>query len=311
MPTDLSPDSRTARRRPLHQRQQGAVAFFFVTPFFVLFTVAMLVPIGYALYLSFFTEQRSGLGFGGNETVFTGLGNYAHVLSDPSFLAGFKNLLLYCVMYIPVMVGLAVVFALLLDSAVARARRLFQLLLFLPHAVPGVIAALIWAYLYTPSISPIVSVLSSGGIEINFFSTTMILPSIVNIGVWEWTGYNVIILFTALQAIDKQFVEAATIDGASGLRIARSIKLPMIRPAFGLIMLFTVIGTLQLFNEPTILRTSTTAVSSTFVPNMWAYDAAFNRHDLGSAAAASIVIALLAGGLSWLVTRLNSRKATS
>ncbi len=154
----------------------------------------------YSLVLSFHSQQKSGLGFGEAKTVFVGLENYVQVFQSETFMEGIARLGLYCLIYIPCMVGGAVVFALLLDASVAKARKLFQLLVFLPHAVPGVIAALIWAYLYTPGISA-----GSGPPRWRhpdqFPGCHMVLPSIVNIGVWEWTGYNVIILFTALQAV--------------------------------------------------------------------------------------------------------------
>ncbi|WP_051389333.1 carbohydrate ABC transporter permease [Arthrobacter sp. 35W] len=296
--------------RPVRRRQPGAggrAAAIFLAPFFTLFVATMLAPIAYAVYLSFFAEKSSGLGFGGTQTIFVGLGNYASVLASETFTGGLVRLGMYCLMYIPVMVGMALALALLLDVAANGARKLFQLLLFLPHAVPGVIAALIWIYLYTPSISPIVQAAASGGIEINFFDAHLVLPAIVNVSVWEWTGYNVIILFTALQAVPREVIEAAVMDGASGLRTAFSVKLPLIYPALGVIMLFTIIGTLQLFTEPTMMHNATASVTSTFVPNMWAYDAAFNRHNLNEAAASSIIIALLAATLSFVVTKMTSR----
>lgn len=304
IPLDGARRTRTARRIP---GTGGWTASIFLTPFFGLFFVAMVAPVIYAIALSFFAQKRSGLGFGGAETVFVGLGNYVDVLGSATFVGGFVRLFLYCLMYIPLMLGAALGFALLLDALVTRAKRAFQLLLFLPHAVPGVIAALVWAYLYTPGVSPIVSTLAAGGIQIDFLSVHMVLPAIVNIGVWEWTGYNVIVLFTALQAVPRDILEAARVDGASELRSAFSIKAPLIMPAFGVILLFTVIGTLQMFTEPQILSKATTAITSTWVPNMWAYDAAFNRNNLPQAAAASIILALLAGILSWLVTRIASK----
>jgi multiple sugar transport system permease protein len=239
--------------------------------------------------------------------MFVGLENYVQVFQSETFVEGIARLGLYCLIYIPCMVGGAVVFALLLDASVAKARKLFQLLVFLPHAVPGVIAALIWAYLYTPGISPLVQAIQGGGIQINFLDAHMVLPSIVNIGVWEWTGYNVIILFTALQAVPREILEAARVDGAGEIRAAVSIKFPLILPALSVIMLFTIIGTLQLFTEPSIISKATASVTSTWVPNLWAYDAAFIRHNLNQAAAASIIIAGLAAILSLAVTRLSSR----
>ncbi len=294
----------TSRRK----RKQGGLAASFIAPFMVLFLAAFIAPLIYAVVLSVYAEKRSGLGFGGSERVFVGFGNFASVFTDPTFLASFRTLAGYFIFYVPIMTVAALCFALLLDAATALFKKAFQLLLFLPHAVPGVIAAIIWGYLYTPSVSPIVSALESGGISINFLSAEWVLPSIINIAVWEWTGYNVIILFTALQAVSGEVIEAARIDGASGWKIAWSIKTPIIRPAFSLILLFTIIGSLQLFSEPLVLRQATTSVNSTFVPNMWAYNAAFNRHDLGEAAAASIFIALLAAVLSFVVTRLSNRK---
>ena len=306
----MAPEAPTSVRRTTRSTVTGTggrTASLFLVPFFTVFAVAIIAPVVYSIVLSFYTQQKSGLGFGEAKTVFVGLENYAQVFASESFVGGILRLGLYCLIYIPLMVGGAIVFALLLDATVAKARKLFQLLVFLPHAVPGVIAALIWAYLYTPGISPLVQALESGGIQINFLDANMVLPAIVNIGVWEWTGYNVIIIFTALQAVPREILEAARVDGAGDIRIALGIKMPMILPALSVIMLFTIIGTLQLFTEPTILAKATPSITSSWVPNMWAYDAAFIRHDLNQAAAASIIIAGLAALLSLLVTRLSSR----
>ncbi len=284
-------------------------AALLLTPFFLLFTAVLVVPIGYAVWLSLFTEKQSGLGFGGSETVFTGLGNYATALGDRAFREGFGVLLGYCLLYLPLLLGGALGLALLLDSALARARRLFQLALFLPHAVPGIIAALIWVYLYTPQLSPVVRAMEAGGIGFDFFSPEGALPSVVNIALWEWLGYNLIIFYAALQAIDRSVLEAATVDGAGAWRTAFAVKIPLLRGSLAMVGLFTVIGSLQLFTEPLILSRGTgSAVTSTWTPNMYAYSAAFDRNDYGLAAAASILLALTAALLSFAVTRLTGRR---
>ncbi|MEU6482883.1 sugar ABC transporter permease [Streptomyces sp. NPDC046887] len=280
-----------------------------LAPFFVLFAVVMVLPIGYALWLSLFTEKQSGLGFGGTETVFSGLGNYTAALGDAAFREGFLVLFGYCLVYIPLLLAGGLGLALLLDSALARARRFFQLALFLPHAVPGIIAALIWVYLYTPQLSPVVKAMEAGGIGFDFFSPSGALPSVVNIALWEWLGYNMVIFYAALQAIDRSVLEAATVDGAGAWRTAFSIKLPLIRASVVMVALFTVIGSLQLFTEPLILNKGTgSAVTSTWTPNMYAYTAAFDRNDYGLAAAASVLLALTAALLSFAVTRLAGNR---
>ncbi|MFE7329182.1 carbohydrate ABC transporter permease [Streptomyces sp. NPDC057565] len=293
----------------MNRARTTRAAAILLGPFFVLFTLAMVVPIGYAVWLSLFTEKQSGLGFGGTETVFSGLDNYAAALGDRAFREGFAVLLGYCLFYIPLLLIGALALALLLDSTLARARRFFQLALFLPHAVPGIIAALIWVYLYTPQLSPVISAMESGGIGFDFFSPEGALPSVVNIALWEWLGYNMVIFYAALQAIDRSVLEAATVDGAGAWRIALSIKVPLIRASVVMVALFTVIGSLQLFTEPLILNKGTgSAVSSTWTPNMYAYTAAFERNDYGLAAAASILLALTAALLSFVVTRFTGRK---
>lgn len=299
------------RRKRTATGNSGKTAAIFLTPFFAVFAVAMVAPVFYSIWLSFFSERKSGLGFGDPITTFVGLENYIQVMQSESFVSGLLRLAMYCAMYIPAMVGGAIIFALLLDASVAKAKKMFQLLVFLPHAVPGVIAALIWAYLYTPGISPLVQALASGGIQINFLDAHMVLPSVVNIAVWEWTGYNVIILFTALQAVPREILEAARVDGANEVRLSLAIKFPLVLPALSVIMLFTMIGTLQLFTEPMILAKATSSITTTWVPNMWAYDAAFNKHNLNQAAAASIIIALLAALMSFVVTRFSNKAGKS
>ncbi|MFJ2648768.1 carbohydrate ABC transporter permease [Streptomyces sp. NPDC087420] len=294
--------------RPGASTRTGVAATVLLTPFFVLFTVAMVIPVGYALWLSLFTEKASGLGFDGPRTVFHGLGNYTEALGDQAFRDGFWVLLGYCAFYIPLMVGGALVLSLLLDTALARARRFFQLALFLPHAIPGLIAALIWIYLYTPGLSPVINAMDAGGFGFDFLSTDGVLPSVVNIALWEWLGYNVVIFYASLQAIDRSLLEAATVDGAGQWRLAFSIKFPLIRSSLALVLLFTIIGSLQLFTEPLILSRSGASVPSTWTPNMYAYSAAFQRNDYGLAAAASVLIALVAAALSFGVTRFSNRK---
>ncbi|MFC9392771.1 carbohydrate ABC transporter permease [Streptomyces sp. NPDC057027] len=303
MTSRTTDSSRAAGRR---RGRYGAPAAL-IAPFLALFIAAMLVPVGYAVYLSLFTEQRSGLGFGDAESVFTGLGNYARALGDPAYLDGFLTIAQYCLLYIPVMIGLSLAVALLLDSVYARAKRFFQLALFLPHAVPGIIAALVWTYLYTPGISPVIDAIGSSGAQIDFLGHP--LPAVVNIAVWEWTGYNMIIFFAALQAIPREVLEAALVDGAGALRTAFSIKIPLIKASVTMVALFTVIGALQLFTEPMILRGAAPGITTTWTPNMYAFTAAFEHNDYGLAAASSVLLALAAALLSFIVTRIGRTRS--
>jgi multiple sugar transport system permease protein len=290
-------------------RAQRRTAALLLAPFLVLFSAVTLAPLLYAGWMSLFTTRTSGLGFGGAHEVFTGLDNFANALADPAFRRGFLTIALYVAVYLPVMIGGALALALLLDSALVRARAFFQLALFLPHAVPGLIAALIWVYLYTPGLSPVIALLDSGGLHLDFLSADNAVLSTANIAVWEWTGYNTVIFYAALKAVPGEVLDAARIDGAGGIRTALSIKLPMIRPSVALAVLFTVIGSIQLFTEPKVIYSASSAIGSSWTPNMYVQTAAFTRNDFGLAAAASLLIALFAALLSFLVTRLSRHRS--
>jgi multiple sugar transport system permease protein len=279
----------------------------FLVPFFGLFALVLLAPIGYALWMSLFRERSSGLGFGGTERTFSGLGNYTSVLADADFTRSFLHVAAYCAVYIPVMIGAALALALLIDSTAARAKRFVQLAVFMPHAVPGMIAAIVWIYLYTPGLSPVIDAIDAAGGSWDFFSNSHALPSMVNIAAWQWTGYNMIIFFAALQAVPREILEAARVDGSGELRTALRIKLPMIRSAVTLTLLFTCVGVVQVFNEPKLLSARAPGLGSVWSPMMYIYQVTFQRHDYGLAAAASLLLAVFAGLLSYVVTWIGNR----
>ncbi|HUQ59291.1 sugar ABC transporter permease [Lentzea sp.] len=280
-----------------------------MAPFFVLLVAVFLVPTGTAVWLSFFAADQPGLGFGQESTVFVGLRSYAAVLSDPTFLNGLGTVVLYCLLYIPLMVVAALTLALLLDSGVAKLRSWAQMSLYLPHAVPGIIAALIWLYLYTPGLSPIVDLFARADVQINFLGIHTVLPSIVNIALWSNLGYNMVIFYAALQAVPREVLEASVVDGAGPVKQAVRIKTPLVRGAIVTVGIFTLIWALQLFTEPVLLSQSTPMISARFSPSMYIYDAAFTRNNYGLAAAASVILLAFTVALSFAVTRWTNRKA--
>jgi multiple sugar transport system permease protein len=285
-------------------RKKDFAGLVLAVPFLVLLVTTVLVPVLYALYLSLFTERLHGLGFSGPTQAFVALGNYVDVLTDSAFHASLGNVALFVLVHIPSMLIGALILALLLDSAVVRLRRMWSLAVFVPYAVPVVIGGLIWAYLYSPTIGPIKNLLG-----IDPLSANGVLPSIANIATWQWVGYNMIIFYTALQAVPKEIVEAARADGAGGFRTAWSIKIPVIRPTIFVAVVFTVIGSLQLFTEPMVLKGFTGTVTSTWTPSMYVYEAAFVAGDNGRAAAASVLLAVICAVLSAVVMRFSTRRS--
>jgi multiple sugar transport system permease protein len=297
------------RTRRAARRRRLAACAALMAPFFALLVTVFLIPVGTAVYLSFHSDDHPGLGFGPGRTVFVGLRSYAAVLTDPTFLSGLGTVALYCLVYIPVMVVGALALALLLDSGVVRLRAWAQLGLFLPHAVPGIIAALIWLYLYTPGISPVIDLFAKADITIDFLGLHTVLPSMVNIALWSNLGYNMVIFYAALQAVPREVLEASVVDGAGPVKQAVRIKTPLVRGAIVTVGIFTLIWALQLFTEPVLLSQSTPMISARFSPSMYIYDAAFTRNNYGLAAAASVILLAFTIALSYGVTRWTNRKA--
>lgn len=296
------------------KRTGRAAPYVYLAPAMVLFTLFLALPIGYALYLSLRTVKVSGLGLGkGARTeVWAGLDNYARALSSPDFVASVGRVAVYGLVLVPTMLGLALLFALLLDSRRTRATGFSRTSIFLPYAVPAVIASLLWGFLYLPRVSPFYYVLDRLGWEVpDILAPGLVTFGIANIGLWGGVGFNMVVIYTALKAIPTELYEAARLDGASEVATALRIKIPIVMPSLILTFLFSMIATLQVFAEPMTLRPLTNTISTTWSPLMLVYRDAFTRGDIYSAAATSVVIAVATFALSFGFLRLVQGRAFS
>jgi len=261
-----------------------------------------LVPILYAIYQSLLTVEREGT-FGPAVQVFGGLTQYIAVFQNEPFWASIGRVLMFGVVQVPFMLGLALVLALLLDSPLVRGSKFFRLAFFAPYAVPSVIAAIMWGFLYSPNLSPFTAVTEN----VDFLSADAVLWSIANVVTWVYVGYNMLIIYSALLSIPQEIYEAARLDGANQFRIAISIKIPLVVPALVLTGIFSIIGTLQLLAEPQVFQSFSSAVTSTFTPNLTIYSTA-SVPNISLAAAMSVVLALATFALSFTVLKLTQRR---
>ncbi|MFE5814595.1 carbohydrate ABC transporter permease [Streptomyces sp. NPDC056479] len=289
------------------QRWKGAA---FTVPFQLGFAFLYLLPIGYAVYQSLFLQKQSGLGLGGATTEFVGLDNYRDGLTDSAFIGSVLRVVLFACVQIPFMLLVSLVLALFLDAVGARAAGRFRILLLVPYMIPGVVAAIVWINLYSPEVGPLTPLAGLFGLDWNFFAPSMVWPAIGNLLTWHGIGYNMVIIYAALQGVPRELFEAARLDGASELRIALSIKIPFVRGALVLTALLSIIQMLQIFNEPALFRNVTPqTVSDSFTPIMIIYNQAFNAGNYHYAATLSVLLALILGVASFLFYRLTSREA--
>ena len=281
--TTAAPDVTTSPPRPRRSgaRRRNVTGWMFVGPFAIVFLALLITPLLYALYLSLF--QKSLIG----GTRFVGFGNYLKAFSDPSFLDGVWFVISFSLVLIPLQMAVSLAIALILDLVTTAFARFSRLMIFLPYAIPAVIGALMWGFLYSKNFGPIADFFDAfGATGPDLLSSSMIFYGLLNIVTWQWAGYYMIILYAALQGIDPTLYEAARIDGASQWQIMLRIKIPLIAPALVLILVFALIGTLQFFNEPKILQSlAAGAIPDDFTPNMYAYQQAFTlaNYNYGSA----------------------------
>ncbi|MBF9129847.1 sugar ABC transporter permease [Plantactinospora sp. S1510] len=302
----------TATTRAGRRGRRTAAPYAFLAPAVILFVLFVLVPIGYAAYLSLRKVRVSGLGLGrGARTeVFAGLENYRAAVTDSELWSGGLRVLGYGALLVPIMLGLALLFALLLDRPRARLGRFARTSIFLPYAVPAIIASLLWGFLYLPATSPLNYLLARFGLpEPDLLGGGAVFFAVVNIALWGGVGFNMIVLYTALRAIPAELYESARLDGCSEVQIAFRIKIPLLAPALVMTTVFSMIATLQVFVEPMALRPLTNSISSTWTPLMKVYRDAFATDDRYAAAATSVLIAAVTLVLSFGFLRLVQNRA--
>ncbi|MCX5062223.1 MULTISPECIES: carbohydrate ABC transporter permease [unclassified Streptomyces] len=288
-------------------RWKGAA---FTVPFQLGFVFLYLLPIGYAIYQSLYREHQSGLGLGGSTQTFAGLDNYQQGLTDSAFMGSVLRVVLFACVQIPVMLLVSLVLALFLDTLTSKVAGRFRLVLLVPYMIPGVVAAIVWINLYSPDVGPLTTLGRGLGFDWNFFAPSMVWPSIGNLLTWHGVGYNMVIIYSALQGVPRELFEAARLDGASERRIALSIKVPYVRGALVLTGMLSIIQMLQIFNEPALFRNITPqTVSDNFAPIMIIYNQAFNAGNYHYAATLSVLLALILGVASFLFYRLTSKEA--
>ncbi|WP_225848171.1 carbohydrate ABC transporter permease [Streptomyces sp. HPF1205] len=297
-----------SRRSPRSPRSPGGrrrwTGLGFVAPFLAFFALVFLAPIGYSIYLSLFRDQL----IGGNH--FVGLDNYKQALRDHEFWSGLGRVALFLAVQVPVMLGIALLVALALDSGRLHGRAFFRISVFLPYAVPAVVATLMWGFMYGKQFGLVASINQHLHTSIpDPLGPHWVLVSIGNIVTWEFVGYNMLIFYAALRVIPESLYEAAEIDGAGQWRVIASIKLPAIRGALVIATVFSIIGSFQLFSEPSILQPlAKNSITTYFTPNLYTYSLSFSGQQHNYAATVAIVMGVVTMIVAYAVQLRGMRK---
>ncbi|MFF1348889.1 carbohydrate ABC transporter permease [Streptomyces sp. NPDC058322] len=271
------------------RRRRRPTAWMFAGPAAVLFVLFFAYPLGASLLQSFTTEDAGA-------TRWVGLDQYRRMIHDPAFLESLFNTGVILVVQVPVMIGLALVLAVLLNQSWLRFRGTWRAVYFLPAVTTLVAYAVVFQVLLKTDGGLVNQILGTVGIgQVDWLNNpTWARVSLIASLTWRWTGYNAVILLAGLQSIGKEQYEAAAIDGATTFSTYTRVILPQLRPVVLFCVITSTIGTLQLFDENYVL-TRGGPDDATLTPVVYLYKTGFQQLDFGYAAAiAWVVVALIA-----------------
>jgi lactose/L-arabinose transport system permease protein len=303
----MSPAGRPARAAGLSRARRvlrrTGWPLLFVSPFFVLFAIFSLYPIGFSAWLSLRDWSLTG------PARWVGLANYRALLHDTLFWQSMLNAALLFLIYVPVMTFLALVLAVLLNSRYVRLQGMWRTIIFLPYIMSGTVAA---AFTFQLMLD------RNAGYANKFLGFLGASPvpwlddtwwARISLGLlvlWAWLGYNMLILLAGLQAIPPELAEAAKVDGAGPARIFWHITVPLLRPVLVFCVTLSIIGTFSLFTEP-LLLTNGGPANATTTPVLQIWQNTFSFLRVGYSAAMSwvyfAVIVVIALTQYFLVSR--------
>lgn len=270
-------------------------------------TLLIFVLSFYPMVKSFILSLQSGLA---NNLHFVGIKNYIRLFQDDSFLSALKNVFIYFVFQVPIMLFLAIILATILNDKKLKCKGLFRTLIFLPCATSLVSSALVFKSLF--SLDGLLNALfmnwgifsePKNWLDDPIWARVVIILTIT----WRWTGYNTVFFLAGLQNIDNSMYEAACIDGASSVQSFFKITLPQLRPVILLTAIMSTNGTLQLFDEVKNI-TGGGPGNATMTISQYIYDLSFKYNpQFGYAAAVSYAILIIVALLSFIQIRIGDK----
>ncbi|NUQ97941.1 MAG: sugar ABC transporter permease [Streptomyces sp.] len=268
------------------RRQRTWAPYVFISPFYLLYGLFMVVPILIGLYLS--CTEWAGLG----KPRWVGLRNYRDLLSDHSFWTAVSNTALYVVFTMCVVIPASLLIAQALNARGLRGRDLFRLAYFMPVVISPIVITLIFGLLFDTQYGLLNALghalFGFGGIDW-LGSPGWARVTVVILVLWRWTGYLSIFFLAGLQNVPRELYEAAAIDGAGAFNRFRNVTLPCLRPVTAFVAVTVLVSTAQIFEEPFLL-TQGGPGESTLSVAMFIFRAGFQRQQLGYAAAAGVLL---------------------
>ncbi len=297
-PSLVSEPLETPRRRRFNARRLGLHNYVLITPAYAVFVFVLIVPIGAAIWFSMFHFD-----FGGRTWV--GTDNYRAVLGDDATWHALQVTVIFTLMAVIGGMAIALAVALLLYPLPTRVRNFFRSTLYLPAIIPIAATALIWKWLFNYSFGFLNYLLGTIGLGPYDWlgSLHLALPSVTGMVLATGLGATILILLAAIDAVPRDYLEAAQIDGAGTWTIFRRILLPLIKPALLYLVVVQTISAFQVF-APFVLMTKGGPINRTTTLGYQVYTTAFESFDFGRASALAVVMLVVISAIAVIEFRL-------
>ncbi len=270
----------------MNSKKRAKYAYLFIAPFIIVFLVFSLYPILYSLYLSFCEMDA----LSGN-TTFVGLANYERLFTSNYFYESIGNTLIIWIISIVPQLTIAFLLSLLLSNKWMRGRFLLRNIYYFPNLVTPVTIGLLFGSMFTyPGGTVNLIIQALGAQPIDFANNRLLAQMVVGIAIcWKNFGYNIIYFTAGINSIPEEVHEAAEVDGANAWQKVTRITIPLIRPMLIYVMVTSVIGGLQIFDESKMVFKSVVGNATTTMVK-YLYDSAFERFQFGYGAAIAVGI---------------------
>ncbi|MDO4276051.1 MAG: sugar ABC transporter permease [Eubacteriales bacterium] len=285
------------------ERREHFTAYAFIIPDFAGLLVFVILPIVYALYISFFKWDLV------SDKIFIGLDNYIRMFQDKNWWTALLRTLKLTLVYVPGLFCFSLLAAVLVSRIKTKAASFIKTSFLMPFAITSVIASTLWMFLYNEKRGYLNALLNAVGIPDQPFigSESQAMVSVIIVLLWINIGYNMILFLSAIKDIPSSYQEAATIDGANGWEVFRYITFPLIKQTSIFILITTTIASFQVL-DLIMVMTKGGPAKATGVGALYIYDRSFNMMELGYGSALSVFMFVVLLVFSFIQLKLTKEE---
>lgn len=281
-------------------------ALLYLSPALIIIAVFVIYPMFRSVWISFFKDynifKHTGTGFG--------LDNYIKVMNDRTFILALKNTSIYTIVVVPVSMLLALLSAVLLNNKM-KGMKFFETLYFLPYITNLIAIGLAFQFIFNSTYGILNKLLGLFGINTIMWlnDPKYSLPALIIFGIWSGLAFKIVVFLAGIQGINRQYYQAAKIDGTSKWRTFWKITFPLLSPMIAYIAIISFIGAFKTYIEVVGLYGSNPGPANTAMTIVYyVYDKFYGSNNPPVAAAASVILFLIILVFTFIQLKVSKKR---